>query len=565
MMVKRTTMARKRICASLAGLVIGAPVLWPVVTRHKAYAAEQTTAEKKEPETSEAKEESEQRAKRRPGFFQRLLDGGSRRREVRQYIHEQKPDVPRKMARREARRMRRSGELERLQKAKALKEKQSAREVEEDDLLFEPEDPIAIPQMLSDKTKNESKELQFSFDKKDPFAIAPPPPGTEESESEKSTLAETDLFPKAKKEVPTPLTAQELQPGDEFSLDMPADPQGQPSKTLSESSPSPAQPTTDPEELPALDFTAKPDAVAESSQPQADGDPQTASSEPQMPQESLAPSPLDLPQIIPGEGSKTKSVASEDSKPKEDATSPFSGLKLGDAGESDLEMSTPDAAPFPETAGSLSENNEDLFSEYGPPAEAQAASLLKSLMPKIPDIPAIATEPQADEPKSIAETAPHAPGPDAQGSLAEPSTLVAPSTARRLEPSTPQTEPSKEDKLLLIASRRGQPGFRGFCPVVLRDQRDLVDARPEFSSVYAGKRYYFSSAEALVTFESDQSRYVPAQSGADVIHLALTGEYVEGNIEHAVWYHGRLYMFTSAETMETFVSAPSSHAGPQNQ
>ena len=40
---------------------------------------------------------------------------------------------------------------------------------------------------------------------------------------------------------------------------------------------------------------------------------------------------------------------------------------------------------------------------------------------------------------------------------------------------------------------------------------------------------------------------------------ALTGEELEGSLDHAAWFQGRLYLFASAETMETFVSAPGQH------
>ncbi|RLS55730.1 MAG: hypothetical protein DWH91_08500 [Planctomycetota bacterium] len=112
----------------------------------------------------------------------------------------------------------------------------------------------------------------------------------------------------------------------------------------------------------------------------------------------------------------------------------------------------------------------------------------------------------------------------------------------------------------MIAARKSLPGLKGFCPVALRDHRDLVDARSEFRVVYNNKTYYLGSSEAVQTFLGDPAKYAPASRGSDVIQLSVTGEESEGSLEHAVWYKGRLYMFTSAETMDTFVAAPSSHA-----
>lgn len=118
----------------------------------------------------------------------------------------------------------------------------------------------------------------------------------------------------------------------------------------------------------------------------------------------------------------------------------------------------------------------------------------------------------------------------------------------------------KQTKMELIASRKGMTGLKGFCPVMLRDARDLVDAREEYTAVFNEKAYSFSSGEALQAFLAEPEKYAPAIHGSDVIHLSLTGEEIEGSLDHAVWYKGRLYLFTSAETMETFVAAPSSHS-----
>ncbi len=112
----------------------------------------------------------------------------------------------------------------------------------------------------------------------------------------------------------------------------------------------------------------------------------------------------------------------------------------------------------------------------------------------------------------------------------------------------------------MIAARKGLRGLKGFCPVILREDRDLVDAHSQFRVVYNSKTYYLSSSQAVTEFQSDPAKYAPAARGCDVIHQAITGEDLEGTLDFAVWYKGRLYLFSSAETMDTFVSAPSSHA-----
>ncbi|HID22190.1 MAG TPA: YHS domain-containing protein [Planctomycetaceae bacterium] len=102
--------------------------------------------------------------------------------------------------------------------------------------------------------------------------------------------------------------------------------------------------------------------------------------------------------------------------------------------------------------------------------------------------------------------------------------------------------------------------MKGFCPVVLRDSRELVDVNKQFASVYHSKTYYFSSKAAKAKFDRNPERYAPAADGHDVVLLKKTGERHEGSLEHAVWYRDRLYLFTSKVTMETFMTSASKYA-----
>jgi YHS domain-containing protein len=141
-----------------------------------------------------------------------------------------------------------------------------------------------------------------------------------------------------------------------------------------------------------------------------------------------------------------------------------------------------------------------------------------------------------------------------------PDPIVAPSTARQLVATPAPTPQQTQSKIDRISARKGLSGLKGFCPVALKDHRELLDAKPDFSAVYNGRRYFFSSAAAQALFEGNPDEYVPAAMGNDVVHLTLTGEPAPGSLEHAVWFRSKLYLFATAETMETFVSAPSIHA-----
>jgi len=117
-------------------------------------------------------------------------------------------------------------------------------------------------------------------------------------------------------------------------------------------------------------------------------------------------------------------------------------------------------------------------------------------------------------------------------------------------------------KMHKIGERVAQKGLKGFCPVVLREQRELVDAVPAYSSVYESKRYCFSSAEAQARFDRNPQKYAPVSGGIDVVVKASSDQSVEGTLDFAAWYKDRLYLFTSPESLEAFSLNPLPYASP---
>lgn len=127
-------------------------------------------------------------------------------------------------------------------------------------------------------------------------------------------------------------------------------------------------------------------------------------------------------------------------------------------------------------------------------------------------------------------------------------------------PTTSAPTANVEEKMARIAARQGLKGFKGFCPVMLRDYRELVDARLEHSAIYQGNQYWFSSAQARQAFISNPGAYVPASGGIDVVLFQQTGRQELGSLDYAVWYRSRLYLFTSELTKAEFVASPRTHA-----
>lgn len=119
---------------------------------------------------------------------------------------------------------------------------------------------------------------------------------------------------------------------------------------------------------------------------------------------------------------------------------------------------------------------------------------------------------------------------------------------------------SQADKMQKVRERFGMKGLKGFCPVTLRDQRELVDAKPEFQASHRGQKFHFTSAQARDKFEANPLRYKPAAFGADVVALSRDKEVVEGTLDFAAWYKGRLYLFGSQSNYDRFVEDPVQYA-----
>lgn len=118
----------------------------------------------------------------------------------------------------------------------------------------------------------------------------------------------------------------------------------------------------------------------------------------------------------------------------------------------------------------------------------------------------------------------------------------------------------RQQQRYLILSRAGRAGFKGFCPVALRQTRMLRDSSTNHAARFGLKTYYFSSDDARLQFEADPARFAPAAGGSDVVLLANTGEETEGSLDFCLWYRDRLYMFRSRETQAIFSADPARFA-----
>ncbi len=142
---------------------------------------------------------------------------------------------------------------------------------------------------------------------------------------------------------------------------------------------------------------------------------------------------------------------------------------------------------------------------------------------------------------------------ESQPSVDVPEALIAADT-ERLRQTAEEERRQRQHRQIL--ARAGQTGFKGFCPVPLRERRELVEASPQFTSTFGLQTYTFSSAESKVAFDRDPARYAPVAGGSDIVVLVNSGEEQAGQLDFALWYRDRLYWFCSGETMTLFSKDP---------
>ncbi len=178
-----------------------------------------------------------------------------------------------------------------------------------------------------------------------------------------------------------------------------------------------------------------------------------------------------------------------------------------------------------------------------------------------------------DEPTSTSREIPVAGAP---APVAPPAAVVAETPATPSVAATPQApaipadptetkppvdiDPTSQEPAKL-AEKGTSTGFKGFCAVALRNERRLVEGKAEFTVELGGATYRFATADALAEFQINPEKYVPAKGGQDVV-LAGGGEPKEGSLDHAVWFRGKLYLFSTAESRQAFVAAPAKFAVP---
>lgn len=141
--------------------------------------------------------------------------------------------------------------------------------------------------------------------------------------------------------------------------------------------------------------------------------------------------------------------------------------------------------------------------------------------------------------------------------------VVRPEMSSEAEPAADKPVDSEdlswiESEKAKLAQRGDREGLKGFCPVVLCEERKLVDAQEQFSAEYQGQTYHFSSSDAVEKFRAQPEKYAPVAGGLDIVAVRQASEVVSGSLDHAVWYRDKLYLFSSPQRKADFCANPRS-------
>jgi len=102
-------------------------------------------------------------------------------------------------------------------------------------------------------------------------------------------------------------------------------------------------------------------------------------------------------------------------------------------------------------------------------------------------------------------------------------------------------------------------GLEGHCPVRLVENRVWAPGNPQFGAVHHGVTYLFAGQAEQQRFLQNPDRYSPVMSGSDPILALQRGVSVPGDRRHGVFFEGRIYLFSSEQTLQEFGRNPKAY------
>ena len=108
-------------------------------------------------------------------------------------------------------------------------------------------------------------------------------------------------------------------------------------------------------------------------------------------------------------------------------------------------------------------------------------------------------------------------------------------------------------------------GLDGFCPVQLSEHHRWIAGDRRWGAIHMGRTYLFTGPDEQKRFLANPDRYSPVASGHDPVLAMDQRQLVPGRREHGVFYEGRVFLFSSEESLERFSQAPNRYAAEISQ
>ena len=109
------------------------------------------------------------------------------------------------------------------------------------------------------------------------------------------------------------------------------------------------------------------------------------------------------------------------------------------------------------------------------------------------------------------------------------------------------------------AATRARLALEGYAPVSGHDEKRWVKGGPSYGVVYDGHTYFLTGDLEKRSFQADPEKYAPALNGDCVVYYSKMGRRVPGNIRHALFDKGRLFLFASADAKQAFAASPATY------
>jgi len=124
--------------------------------------------------------------------------------------------------------------------------------------------------------------------------------------------------------------------------------------------------------------------------------------------------------------------------------------------------------------------------------------------------------------------------------------------------------PDRQQAAAAAGSPAPELAMQGYCPVTVIKHDQWVEGNPKMGVIHLGKLYLFGSAEAMETFLADPVPYTPVLNEIDVVRYFEERKIVPGKREWGLKdpTHNRMFFFADEAAMNHFWNEYERYTGP---